>query len=271
VSAALRESAGATAPPIVQGAVLGGDPVVADYLFERLLAQGSRPALVALEISPETIAHPSDWVVGDAIRIFTWRDVVTWAPEILTRGKPGQVIAARFAPIDVYRRELLSWIVGRPPPYLWVAAPAKPAAVGATDGAQRPAVAPRRPNPATLSGVRQTRRWLRDYRLGGETRALERFLSRARAAGIPVVLVGVPVSSWVRALYTPEVEHVFRAYVDELGRRGAEFADYRAHMPDDAFSDHHHLNPRGADVFARVLASEVLARRLPAAGAASAR
>jgi hypothetical protein len=67
------------------------------------------------------------------------------------------------------------------------------------------------------------------------------------------------------------VERVFRAYLDELGRRGASFADYRARMPDDAFSDHHHLNPRGAGLFARVLASEVLARRLPDAGTTSAR
>jgi hypothetical protein len=282
-SATLLETTGAGAPPIVQGSVQGGDAVIADYLLERLLAQGSRPTLIAVEMSPETISHPSNWIAGDAIRFFTWSDVATWAPEILVRGKPAQVAAARFAPIDVYRRELLSWIVGRPPPYLWVPAPGEPAAAqprvpGGTDG-PRPGPAtgldemlaapqpPRRqPNAATLSGLRQTRSWLRDFRLGGEARALERFLARARAAAIRIVLVGVPVSSWVRELYTPDVERAFRDYMDRLGRHGGEFVDSRARMPDRFFSDHHHLNARGGSLFAHVLASEVLTPRVREAG-----
>ncbi len=276
--AALLETVGTGAPRVVQGAVLGGDAVVADYLLERILAEGSRPALIVTEISPETIGHPSNWIAGDAIRFFTWRDVLAWAPEIVARGKPGEVMTARFAPIDVYRRELLTWIVGRPPPYLSVASPgmddaSPPDEPRPTDGQVEPApavpnsTAPdgdrRQPNAATLSGLRQTRGWLRHYRLGGEARALERFLARSRAAGIPVVLVGVPVSSWVRALYTPEVEQVFRDYMDRLSSGGdTEFVDWRARFADRFFADHHHLNARGGSLFARMLAGEVLARHV---------
>ena len=264
--ATLLETVGNGAPTVVQGAVLGGDAVIADYLLDRLLAQGSRPVLIVAETSPETIGHPANWIAGDAIRFFTWREVLAWAPEIIARGKPGDVVTARLAPIDVYRRELLSWIVGRPPPYLSVESPdaptrrtrgAPPVASGAPDG-DRP-----QPNPATLSGLRQTRAWLRHYRLGGEAQALDRFLARSRAAGIPVVLVGVPVSSWVRDLYTPEIEHAFRGYLDQVTARGdADFVDYRSRFADRYFVDHHHLNGPGGTLFARMLANEVMAPHL---------
>ena len=235
--------------------------------------------LIVAETSPETMGHPSNWIAGDAIRFFTWRDVLAWAPEIAVRGKPGEVLTARLAPIDVYRRELLTWIVGRPPPYLSVAssgtdATSSPAEPRPADAEGPPASAVpdataeedggrRQPDAATLSGLRQTRGWLRHYRLGGEARALERFLARARAAGIPVVLVGVPVSSWVRALYTPEVERAFRGYMDGLTSGGdTEFVDYRGRFADRFFTDHHHLNARGGSLFARMLAEEVMAPHL---------
>src|SRR5262249_9666847 len=274
----------AVEPGIVRGAVLGGGAIVADSLLQPLLADGSHPVLIVAEISPETIGHPSNWIAGDAIRFFTWRDVAAWAPEIVVRGKPAEVAAARFAPIDVYRRELLSWIVGRPPPYLAVASPGMPgdgsSPPATQEGHGSPAVPgseptdageerrdPGQPNAATLSGLRQTRSWLRGYRLGGEARALERFLARSRVAGIPVVLVGVPVSSWVRELYTPEIEQAFHDYMDHLSARGdTEFVDYRARFPDRFFTDHHHLNDRGGSLFARMLASEVLAPHLHATG-----
>jgi hypothetical protein len=277
--ATLLETLGVRAPQVVQGAVLGGDAVIADYLLERLLAGGNHPMLIVAETSPETIGHPSNWIAGDAIRFFTWRDVLAWSPEIAVRGKPGEVLTARLAPIDTYRRELLTWIVGRPPPYLSVAssgtddATSPPVEPRPTDAQAPPASAVpdttteggdrRQPSAATLSGLRQTRAWLRHYRLGGEARALERFLARARAAGIPVVLVGVPVSSWVRALYTPEVERAFRGYMDGLTSGGdTEFVDYRGRFADRFFTDHHHLNARGGSLFARMLAEEVMAPHL---------
>ena len=275
-AAVLRETAGAGSPPVIKGAVPAGDPVVADYLLERILTQGSRPALVALEVSPETVCYPTRWAADHAIRFFTWRDVAAWAPEIVLAGQARKLAAARFAPVQLYRRELLTWIAGAAPPYLRVAAagkpdrtaplvaharlPSPPAANGADMSGQPERL---RPNAATLFGLRETRKWLRHYRLdGGAARALEHLLARCQAAGIRVALVGVPVSSWVRELYTAEIEHAFGGYLDRVSRRyGAEFVDYRARIPDRFFRDHHHLNRRGADLFVRVLAGEVLAPR----------
>ena len=262
---ALRETVGGDGPGLLKGAMPAGDPIVADYLLVRLLAEGSHPRLIALEISPEIIANPSRWVAEHAVRFFTWRDVAVWTPEIVRAGKTRQVAAARFAPIHLYRRELLTWITGVQPPYLRVAAPVQAAAAGPADhdGAG--------PNAATLFGLRETRKWLRRYRVdGGAARALERLLARCHDAGIRVALVGVPVSSWVRELYTPEIERTFGAYIDRVSRRyGAEFVDYRAKVPDRFFRDHHHLNRRGSELFVRLLVAEVLAPRWSASAAAS--
>ncbi len=148
---ALRETVGGDGPGLLKGAMPAGDPIVADYLLERLLAEGSHPRLIALEISPEIIANPSRWVAEHAVRFFTWRDVAVWTPEIVRAGKTRQVAAARFAPIHLYRRELLTWITGVQPPYLRVAAPVQAAAAAPADhdGAG--------PNAVTLFGLRETR------------------------------------------------------------------------------------------------------------------
>ena len=162
---ALRETVGGDGPGLLKGAMPAGDPIVADYLLERLLAEGSHPRLIALEISPEIIANPSRWVAEHAVRFFTWRDVAVWTPEIVRAGKTRQVAAARFAPIHLYRRELLTWITGVQPPYLRVAAAVQAAAAGPADhdGAG--------PNAVTLFGLRETRKWLRRFSLPGLSRS----------------------------------------------------------------------------------------------------
>src|SRR6185503_6722082 len=239
VTTALGKAMGGIPPSVVNGAVRAGDTVVADYLLENLLAQGSRPGLVVIEISPETIARPAPWVAEHAIRFFTWRDVVAWAPEILSGDRASRVAAARFAPIHMYRREVLTWIVGNEPPYLRVLRPghssppasrAKPVVVTeeARPLATPPTVQPpaaaeppaRGPSVWTVAGLGQTRKWLRRYRPdGGAARSLEHVLSRCHYLGIRVVLVGVPVTSSVRALYTPEIERAFRDQVERVTRR----------------------------------------------------
>ena len=279
---ALRTSVGDRHPPIVKGAARAGDAVVADYLLEKLVDQGKRPGLVVMEVSPETLARPAPWVAEHAIRFFTWRDVVAWAPEILTGDRTSRVAAARFAPVQTYRRELLTWMVGSAPPYLHVprhwnpkAADAAAKRVAASEEEQpdaplelpapnAPDALPSGPTAFTLWGLPQTRKWLRRYHPnGGEARALEHVLARCQEMGTRVVLVGIPVTSWVRELYTPEIERAFRDLVEPLCRRyGAEFLDYRARVADEFFKDHHHLSFRGGVFFSRMLGSEVLAPRV---------
>jgi hypothetical protein len=103
-------------------------------------------------------------------------------------------------------------------------------------------------------------RWLRDYRVGGgAARALERLLQRCRQRQIGVVLVGVPVSSSQRQVYTPEIDAAFLGYVRRLtSTYGCAFVDYRARLPDHCFCDSHHATPEGGVYFSSLLACEVL-------------
>lgn len=262
-------------PHILQGAVLAGDAVVFDFLLERLIAQSTPPALAVLELSPETLSYPAHWVEDHVTRMFTWRDVPAWLGEIAARGRLGAWVENRVQPIHVYRTELLGWMTLERGPYLRVPLPD---AVRAPDEreARRAARIPMGAHPVVLtsgtreigsanaqtsSGLRRMREWLEHYRIGGGvTRSLESALARCRAAGVPVVLVGVPVTSWHRDLYTPEILAAYEAYLDHLLEdSGVPYLDFRDRVPDALFKDNHHLSPEGGAFFGRILAREAVA------------
>jgi hypothetical protein len=259
--------AGAT-PRVFQASVLAGDPVIIDYLLREILAEGPAPALAVIEISPETLSYPAHWLMDHVTRIYTLRDVLGNLGEIAARGRLGDVAQRRLLPASVYRRELLTWLPGRPPPYLDANLPE--VRRGARGLPRRGplgvpvSTAPPEPTPKTVSGLRRVEKWLRDSRIGGsESRALAATLERCRRAGVRTVLVGVPVTSFQRALYTPEVEGRFQAFLLELALEGAQpsFVDYRARVPDALFEDNHHLNEEGGRYFGEILGREVIAPR----------
>ena len=100
--------------------------------------------------------------------------------------------------------------------------------------------------PHTRRGLGEVPHWLRNYQPGGGTSeaALERILQRCQKRGIKVTLVGVPVASAHRQLYTPAIEAKFQSYVSRYVKTYfCEFVDYRSKVPDDLFLDHHHLSP----------------------------
>ena len=268
VRVGLAPALAGTTPPVLQGSVLAGDPVIVDYLLREILAEGPGPALAVIEISPETLSYPAHWLMDHVTRIYTLRDLFGNLGEIAARGRLGEVAERRLLPASVYRRELLTWLTGRPPPYLHATRPQpqpsarrlprrSPLGVPASTASQEP-------TPRTVSGLRRVEKWLRDYRIGGsESRALEAILERCRQAGIRAVLVGAPVSSFQRALYTPEVEGHFQAFLLELALEGVDvnFVDYRSRVPDALFEDNHHLNDEGGRYFGEILGREVIAPR----------
>jgi hypothetical protein len=120
------------------------------------------------------------------------------------------------------------------------------------------------PTPNTVSGLRRVEKWLKDYRIGGsESRALASLLDRCQRAGIRAVLVVTPVTSFQRALYTPEIEGRFQAFLVELAVEGADFSvvDHRSRVPDAYFEDNHHLDEEGGRYYGEILGREVLAPR----------
>jgi hypothetical protein len=93
-------------------------------------------------------------------------------------------------------------------------------------------------------------------------RGLERLLDRCRRSGIPVVLVGVPVSSPYQRATTPAIDAAFLEYVHHLEQcYGCSYSDWRTRLADGYFIDGHHANPAGAVFFSRHLAAELLADR----------
>jgi hypothetical protein len=273
MAAEMQEALGEDAPPIVQASVLAGDPIVAEFLLRAMLARGARPDLVVLELSPETLSAPAHWIGDHVTRFYTAADIVRNLREIQARGRLEDTLARRFNATSFYRFELLRWLTEERPPYLRVPPPdtlvptpvsgRRPRAEGhaaGPAGVQRVAAKPEG-NAKTVSGLRRVRRWLEDYAVGGaETRALAELVARCRAEGIEIVLVGVPVGSWQRALYEGPVDTLFHGFLDPfVESNGLAFFDHRASIPDALFEDNHHLSPEGGRVFGAQLVREVIA------------
>jgi hypothetical protein len=110
-------------------------------------------------------------------------------------------------------------------------------------------------------GALAARRWLRDYRVGGQTAlALERVVRRCRADAIGVVLLMPPLASGHREEYLPPIESAFRARVEQLrAEYDCQVVDARGWLPDGLFRDASHPSlPEGQLRFSRLLTRRVL-------------
>ena len=249
VEARLRERLGEAAPRVTTVAFNGGDLVGTDFLFARVLAQGTRPRMALVEVTPEWLRDPVPFLNGQLLRTFTWRDVAEWLPE-LARGTKRTLLCARLFPVYCYRNELLTWTTGRRPPYL--VAPTSP------KQAQ-----PRAKHDDPLHGAHRWARRMRDYRVSERALAvLERILARCRDARIECVVVVPPISSAHRKLLEGRIEGSFQ---DALARVQAEhafaFGDFSDRLADDGFHDSTHGNRSGGERFSAIVADEVIEPR----------
>jgi hypothetical protein len=249
VEARLRESFGNRAPRVTSVSFNGGDLVGTDILLDHVLAQGARPRIALIELTPEWVRYPIPFLNGQLLRAFTWRDVREWLPELLL-GTRRTLLCARLFPAYCYRNELLTWMVGRPPPYL--AAPSSPGG---------PKAKQKRDDPKHGAG-----RWARRMH-GYETspRALallERVLARCRAAGIDCVVVVPPISSTHRELLRGHIEKTFTAAIARVeAQEPFSLMDFQDRLPDDGFHDSTHGNRSGGERFSQIVADEVIAPR----------
>lgn len=107
-------------------------------------------------------------------------------------------------------------------------------------------------------------RYYHKYRLGGVScTALRALVARCRQEEIPLALVLMPEGSAFRSLYSPRVQHQLWPWLEQLQREsGVALVNAQCWVPDELFSDSHHLLPEGADVFTRRLEREVLSPTL---------
>lgn len=267
---ALRAGGGEAPPVLLNAAVEAGDPLAMDLMLERLLAASVRPRLVLIEISPETLARRSGWMNAHIARQLTFTTAVTILPQIALSRRLDDLLSARLNPVHVYRKEILIWITGRKPPFLRVPAPAEAArarsaardddVLRANLDESEEEIAAAETRHRAGRGARRIRRWLRGYVIAGfAPESLDRLLERCRTHGIEAILVAPPVAGIHRAQYTPAIDAAFSAYMTDLtARHQVRFLDYRERLPDDLFVDNHHTTERGAHIWSRMLAEEVL-------------
>jgi hypothetical protein len=90
-------------------------------------------------------------------------------------------------------------------------------------------------------------------------RAMDELLGLCREKGIKTTIVITPESTQYRALYSEAAQRTLAAYVAELEHTWhVKVVDARSWVPDEAFSDGHHLFRRGGITFTRRLTAEVL-------------
>lgn len=90
-------------------------------------------------------------------------------------------------------------------------------------------------------------------------RAIEELLELCRQQNIHVVFLLTPECSEFRSLYPPEAQRTLAQFVGEISSAHAvPVIDARDWLPDEAFSDGHHVLPNGSKRFTARLATDVI-------------
>ena len=243
-------------------------PVTAKVYFDRLLARGIRPAMLIVEVLPANLAEGHG---GPFERHFFLADRMVSAERATVLGygfEPAKVnprwwrtvlipsFALRF---ELFSRIAASWLPWQvrfdwsrgSDEYGWGTSQQQQA--GADFLASGTARARTEYGP-TLANLHPG---------GDATRALEDLLDQARALGIPTALVMMPESKAFRELLPADGDARLMSFLRNLSERtGARLVDARRWLPDENFSDGHHMFARGAETFTRRLARECVAPEL---------
>jgi hypothetical protein len=265
VTQELRKGTGEENLLVVNLAVGCGDLIVAEHIYTKLRAQGIKPTQVVLEVSPETLNDRNVWLDQHAYRQLTWEDTLGYAKDLMRSGHFVRFWRSRLFPLYIHRDQLqrhaaLAVLADqKSSPALrqtLLAPPVKEDDLRWPDPRMR-----HDPTLRTQAGLDNIRTWLKQYHIGGTPAAsLERILKACARDGIPVLLVGVPVTKAHRDLYRPEIEAAFLQHMEETLHRHhhVRFVDYRSAIPDTGFTDNHHLTLEGAQQFSRLLTEKVL-------------
>jgi hypothetical protein len=252
------------------------DFITSDFILEQMLARGHAPKLAIVEIAPEMVARHDLWLgshvmpgpSADNLADYVAGLCRSWmnAPGILSdhlypmyRCRRQMWMAANYAlNLDLpgsegwHRRS--AWSSGADPHGVQVQQRLIVERFLDTD--QRKLREAR-----VKDGLRTIRYWLGNYHVGGLVcEALERFLQRCEQHRVHVLLVVPPVGSEQRQLYSRAIEVEFQEYLHGLlERHDCACIDCRAYLPDECFSDNHHVRvPEGSVPFSLRLTREVL-------------
>ncbi len=248
-------------PLILNASVPAGDPLTSDFLLAHLQAHGRAPRVAVIEVSPEVLTRRNRWIAAAVVRFLTWSDVIRAVPDLAASRTLNTAIGSRLAPFYRHRQHFRAWIARASGLAPARADPGPPGGYNLEGYQTRPLPSVEDAARLAREGAPQFGRWLRDYEIGGAASdGLLRFLARCRAAGIRPVILAVPATTSLRAMYTPDIERRFQAHMAELVRQGpGQYVDYRGRLDDRLFVDVYHLGPEGGTVLADLFAREVLA------------
>lgn len=276
---ALCDACGDRQARAFNAAVPGGDYLVDDKMLQVLLDRGVRPRFALVEICPEVLNHRNHWLNLHAKNLLTWEDLPAYFGELMATGHVRRFVKVRALPTVTYRADLQKALEAMVENGLRAA---PPCSVGspqhATDGEdleasgagkrqfwdelmqQQLARAGTDASARTQVGLSAARRCLRSFRPGGNSgKALERVLVACHQNGIQPILIAPPMCTEHVALYTPDIEGPFMAYVRDVCRRhDCAFVDCRRDLGDALFLDNHHVSAAGQVLFSRKLTREVL-------------
>ena len=91
---------------VFKGGISCGDPIVFEFIFNRLLEAGFRPKLLVLEISPETLNRNNQWLGMHVRRQLRWDDVPRYFLDICRSDQSMRWLGERINPIFIHREEL---------------------------------------------------------------------------------------------------------------------------------------------------------------------
>jgi hypothetical protein len=266
---------------VVNAGIPAADPIVFEHVMEQLRLAGVKPACLVVEVSPETVCRHTEWLMYHARCYLRIDQLPPFCVELCRQGHALRILALRCFPLFYYRHEVLSGLhltsadenfwESRRPRYSRIEGQTQPLTY-LTDQDTGLLQLPSRPvTPALQQEIEQKlahqlpRRWLDHYQIpGSNSAALERFLKRCSQYSIPVVLIGIPVTSSQRRRYNDEIQKPYQQFLDKLcSDYGCTFIEGRDWLPDGFFMDNHHLNDEGKTYFSRMLALRVLAPRWP--------
>jgi hypothetical protein len=250
--------------------VYGAGPVRDLITLRRLLAEGVRPDLLLVEVTPPFLASQP----GALAELASLPPPRLWLSEMPALERyAGASAAVRRAwwqanvvPWYCYRFAVVSRFVPR-----WLPFQLREDYGGGLDAAGWAPLPTARPTPEdyrhNLAGTwRQFGGSLTGFRLGGSSCAgLRDLLALCRSERLPVALVLMPESSDFRGWYTAEARAEIQTFLAGLTREfAAPVIDARKWVADTDFSDGHHLLVEGATAFTERLSPEVLRLLAPA-------
>ncbi|HEV8130825.1 MAG TPA: DUF1574 family protein [Acidobacteriota bacterium] len=240
----------------------GAGPVTELLNLKRLLADRVRPDLLLIEVLPPLLGG---------------KDAVPWEAAWISSDRLWHGEIESLAPFGFATRELRStWWQAWPIPWYshrfailnllapgWLPWHLRQDWSRGTDDSgwtAHPEITPEFSRLATERARQEYAVYLDGFRLGGPAlRALQGILYECQRAAIPAGLVLLPEGTAFQSWYPPGAWEQISAFLQNLSlQSGAPLINARSWLPDEDFSDSHHLLRRGAVKFSERLAQDAL-------------